>query len=137
MDLPTMSSREKIWACVVLVFVNLLPYLSRILGGWDWIAQYSPDPGHEVLGLVFFHAFYSAPALPVIQGISRARASRLPWLLPLIVVTMLMVFLNHDYDLASDAQAAIGLIVFPVFTMAVGFLGLGFGLLLQRRIRPE
>ena len=128
-----MAAREKIWAFVVVVFINLLPYLSRIFGGWEWVAQYWPDPGHEVWGLVFFHAFYSAPALPVIQGISRARASRLPWFLPLIVVTMLTVFLNHDYDLASDAQAAIGLIVFPVFTMAVGFLALGLGLFLQWR----
>ncbi len=55
----------------------------------------------------------------------------LPWLLPLIDVTILTVLIHHNYDLASDAQAAIGLMVFPLFTMATGFLALGIGLLLQ------
>lgn len=126
-----MKTNNKRWAIAVLVFMNLLPYLSRIGGGWTWVAQYWPDPGHEIFGLLFFHSWYSTAAIPVILGIFRARKSKLPWLLPLLVVTVLTVFINHDYDLASDAQAAIGLMVFPVFTMLVGFVALGLGLFLQ------
>jgi len=132
-----MENHKRRWAFVTLVFMNLLPYASRVAGGWAWVAQYLPDPGHELLGLLFFHGFYSTAAIPVILGIFRGCRSTLPWLLPLIVVTMLTVLINHDYDLASDAQAAIGLVVFPLFTMTIGFLALGLGLLLQWRSARE
>lgn len=128
-----MNRNRSFWAVAAVVFMNLLPYLSRITGGWAWVAQYWPDPGHEFFGLLFFHSFYSTAAIPVVIGIFVARASRLPWLLPLLVVAALTVWINHDYDLASDAQAAIGLMVFPLFTMMVGFVALGLGWLLQWR----
>jgi len=128
-----MKNHKKRWAFLALLFMNLLPYLSRIAGGWAWVAQYWPDPGYELIGLLLFHSFYSTAAIPIILGIFRSRTSRLPWLLPLIVVTILTVLINHNYDLASDAQAAIGLIVFPLFTMMIGFPALGLGLLLQWR----
>ncbi|HMA98362.1 MAG TPA: hypothetical protein VKO38_02775 [Wenzhouxiangella sp.] len=126
-----MDHHRKGWAFLSLLFMNFLPYLSRVAGGWEWVAQYWPDPGSELFGLLFFHVFYSTAAIPIIIGIFRSRTSMLPWLLPLIDVTILTVLIHHNYDLASDAQAAIGLMVFPLFTMATGFLALGIGLLLQ------
>jgi len=126
-----MDNRKWRWAFLTLIFINFLPYLSRVAGGWEWVAQYWPDPGYELFGLLFFHSCYSTAAIPIILGIFRSRTSRLPWLLPLVVVTALTVLIHHNYDLASDAQAAIGLMVFPLFTMVIGFLALGLGLLLQ------
>ena len=38
----------------LVVYVNLVPYACRIWRGPDWVAQYLPDEGHLVLGLLFF-----------------------------------------------------------------------------------
>jgi len=120
------------WSLLALVYVNVLPYLSRLWGGLDWVAQYLPDHGIASVGMLFFHAFYSLPAIPLIISIWTSKTSRAPWVSTLAVVTILTVMANATYDLASDAQAAIGLIFFPFFIMLLGFVALGIGGYIQR-----
>ncbi|MCW8924838.1 MAG: hypothetical protein OQJ84_01175 [Xanthomonadales bacterium] len=128
------------WSLAALLYVNLLPYLCRLPRGLDWAMQYLPDPGYEILGIIFLHGFFSLPAIPLLVGIRKSTLSRAPWLLPLLVISILTCYINYDYDLASDAQAAIGLVFFPVFIMLLAWAALAVGNLvqwLQSRTRLE
>jgi hypothetical protein len=109
------------------MWVNALPYLSRLPRGTDWVAQYLPDEGFIVFGLIFFHALYSTPAIPLIKSLRESERPGLYWALALLAVTALTWLLNKDHDLAADAQAATGLVIFPLMAMglAYGILALG------------
>ena len=123
----TRSSRKISWSIGVLIWVNALPYLSRLPRGLDWAAQYLPDEGWLIFGLLFFHALYSAPAVPLIKSLRESEKPGLSWVLALLAVTLLTWVFNKDYDLAADAQAATGLVIFPLVAMGVayGILALG------------
>ena len=116
---------------MALVYVNLLPYLSRLPYGIEWVKQYLPDPGMEIVGLLFFHAFYSIPAVILIASVYLSKRHAIPFITTFLVLSIVTVLLNHDYDLAADAQAAIGLLVIPMIEAFVAALALGVGLGIQ------
>ena len=122
-----MSARQVTWAIAILLWVNVLPYLSRLPRGMDWVAQYLPDEGFTIVGLVFFHTLYSTPAIPLIKSLRSSERLGLFWALAFLAVTALTWLFNKDHDLAADAQAATGLVVFPLCAMgaAYGILALG------------
>lgn len=122
-----MSARQLSWSIVVLIWVNALPYLSRLPRGLDWAAQYLPDDGWLVFGLIFSHALFSAPAVPLIKSLRESERPGLFWGLALLAVTLFTWVFNKDFDLAADAQAATGLVIFPLMAMgaAYGILALG------------
>jgi len=106
---------------VIVIWINALPYLSRLPGGIDWVAQYLPDEGFLIPGLIFFHVLYSTPAIPLIWALRHRKKPGLTWALSLLVVTTLIWYFNKDYDLAADAQAAIGLVIFPLVVMVAAY----------------
>ena len=122
-----MTPKQITWSVLVLIWVNALPYLSRLPRGLDWAAQYLPDEGLLVFGLLFFHTFYSAPAVPLIKSLRESGKPGLFWALAFFAVTVLTWAFNMDHDLAADAQAATGLVIFPLMAMgaAYGILALG------------
>jgi hypothetical protein len=103
----------------ILVYVNLLPYACRIWRGLDWVAQYLPDEGHLVFGLLLFGGFASLPAIPLIVAFLLRKRIPITFVVSIIVATALLSFWHHNYDLASDAQAAIGLVFIPIFAAAI------------------
>lgn len=109
------------WSVGVLIWVNALPYLSRLSGGTDWVAEYLPDDGYLVVGLVFFHVFYSSPALPLIKSLLETEKPDLVWAIALIAVTLLTWFTHEGHDLSADAQAATVLVIMPLITMGIAF----------------
>ena len=110
-----------LWRCgLIFVFFNLLPYLSRLPRGIQWVKQYLPDEGMLVPGLLFFHAFNSLPAVVLIYPLATKKTSPLAFCLTFLTMSILIVLANKDYDLASDAQAAIGLVVFPLYIAGLG-----------------
>jgi len=106
---------------VAVIWVNALPYLSRLPRGADWVAQYLPDEGFLIPGLILSHAMYSTPAIPLIWALRHSKKPGLIWTLALFVVTSLTWYCNKDYDLAADAQAAIGLAIFPLMAMVAAY----------------
>jgi hypothetical protein len=93
------------------------------------VEQYIPDAGVISLGFFFFHTFYSIPAVILIIAVYASKKYAIPFLFTFLVLTIVTVYLNHDYDLASDAQAAIGLLFMPMieaFFAAIA-LGLSYG----------
>ena len=107
----------------LVAYFVVLPYLSRIGGGMDWVAQYLAPPDKLVFGLLFFGAFSAIPGV-VLAALSRGSrpACRPALVAAFIAMTALTVFFHHDYDLASDAQAAIGLVVWPFYVTAGGLV---------------
>ena len=96
------------------------------------MGQYLPDEGFLLVGLVFFHACYSLPAIPLIGSIRKIRKPDLPWILAFVAVTVLTWLFHQDYDLSADAQAATGLVIFPLFTMGFAYLIMMLGRRLTR-----
>ncbi|MBX3410221.1 MAG: hypothetical protein KF859_10090 [Phycisphaeraceae bacterium] len=125
----------------LLGYVNFLPYLCRLWRGLDWVAQYLPDQGYFISGLLFFGAFASLPAIPLIATyLSRGRIPA-TFVLSFVVATGLLSFAHHNYDLGSDAQAALGLVFFPIYvTVITGFIAAvsgGIELLIRKTIASQ
>ena len=70
-----------------------------------------------ISGILFFGVFASLAAVPSIAAFLHFRARRVTFFISIIVATALLSFFHHDYDLSSDAQAAIGLIFIPWIVM--------------------
>lgn len=119
--------KKHIYAVLALVYVNLLPYLSRLPHGAEWVKQYLPDEGFFIPGLFFFHSFYSMPAVILIISVYSSKRYAIPFITTFLVLTLITVYLNHDYDLAADAQAAIGLIFIPMIEAFFAALALAAG----------
>jgi hypothetical protein len=113
-----------IGSMVILAYVNLVPYACRLWRGLDWVAQYLPCPDefpslNALLAIIFFAAFASLPAIPLIVAFLLRKWIPITFFLSIIVATTLLGFWHHDYDLASDAQAAIGLVFIPIFAAMI------------------
>ena len=120
---------------VILAYVNLVPYVCRMWRGVEWVAQYLPDEGHRISGLVFFGCFASLPAIPLACAwLLRKRIPVTP-VVSIILATALLVFWHHDYDLRSDAQAAVGLVVIPMYVAIITGVVAGFSGLIEFLIR--
>ncbi|EED35054.1 conserved hypothetical protein [Luminiphilus syltensis NOR5-1B] len=109
----------------VLLWFLLLPYLSRLPGGIEWVKAYLPDEGMMLFGLVFFGAFNLLPVV-VMSAASKVvpPRPRVVTVIPFVVMSVATVVAHFDYDLSSDAQAAIWLIVAPAFVAILGAVSL-------------
>ena len=109
-----------IGSAVILLCVNLIPYACRIWRGLDWVAQYLPDNNdHLISGLLFIGIFASLPAIPLIAAFLLRKWIPVTFFLSIILATALLGFWHHNYDLASDAQAAIGLVIIPIMATMI------------------
>jgi hypothetical protein len=110
-----------IGSVLILAYVNLVPYACRLWRGLDWVAQYFPFTAEgpiliTLLGVILLVAFASLPAIPLSAAFLLRKWIPITFFLSIIVATTLLGFWHHDYDLASDAQAAIGLFFIPIYT---------------------
>jgi hypothetical protein len=82
---------------------------------------YLPDEGKMAFGLAFFSAFNCIPAfvtMAALKGLSPA-TPRLAFV-PFLMMSTLTIWAHYSYDLASDAQAAIWLVIAPLFVAFSG-----------------
>jgi len=117
----------------VLLFINLLPYLCRLPHGMNWVKQYVPDSGLSLEWILWFHAFASLPSIPPILAALIGKKGTLAFILSLVISISFLAYYHHDYDLASDAQAAVGLVFIPVYATSISTLGFLIGLGLQSK----
>jgi len=101
--------KSVIGSVIILVYVNLVPYVSRIWRGVEWVAQYLPDEDHRLSGLLFFGGFASLPAISLMVAFLLRKRIPVTLSVSIIVATAMLAYWHYDYDLRSDAQAAIGL----------------------------
>jgi hypothetical protein len=97
--------------------------------GIDWVKQYLPDDTNLAMFL-FVHWFYSIAA-PLILSIYALKRPAIPFISAFVTVTVASVFFHSGYDLASDAQAAVGLIFIPIYVCVLGLIGLAAGRAVQ------
>ena len=126
----------------MVAYFIALPYLSRIGGGWEWVAQYVPPADQLISGLLFFAAFSAIPGVMLVALASGPKGgSRRSLVIAFVLMSALTAFFHHDYDLASDAQAAIGLVVIPFYVAGCGlvafFLTVAAEWLWKRSPRPS
>ena len=126
-------------ARIVVALIGIaLPYLARIPGmfsrGPDWLTSYF---GSGLGAFVYFGAFNAINWGAIVLGSLAFRS------IPAVVVAAgvgfaLPVYGHATLDLASDAQAAIGLIFIPIYSLPLVALGwlLGFGVDWALRRRP-
>lgn len=98
---------------LIILYTIFIPYLSRIWKGFAWVKQYFPEHKHSFLGFLFFSAAASVAAVPVIAAFLLRRYIPISFIISFILTTVILVYWHHDYDLSSDAQAALGLLVIP------------------------
>lgn len=104
-----------IGALLLIAYVNVLPFVSRLPGGIDWFAQYIPPEEYRISGLLLFAAFSSVAAIPIILAFLLRAAIPTTFIISLVTATLLLASFHYTFDLSSDAQAAIALILAPVF----------------------
>lgn len=118
-------------ARVLIVLIGAsLPYLARLPGGADWLAQYT-DTG--VFGWLFFGAF-NAIAWGALLALT-ARFKRPTSILPACLLGYgFLAWAHSTVDLAADAQAAIALVIIPIFALVPIAIGAGVGFLIDRKL---
>jgi hypothetical protein len=105
-----------------------LPYLARLPGifsrGPDWLTSYfGSGPG----AFVFFGAFNAINWGAIVLGTLAFRSVPAVFVAT-IVGFALPIYAHATLDLASDAQAAIGLIFIPIYSLPLVGLGWLLGL---------
>lgn len=139
-----MKNRTLIYC--LFAYVILLPYLCRLYRGFDWALQYLPiglfnNVFTELLfaipGILFFGCFSALSAIPMLLCLRYWKHVPVTFFISIATTTGLLIFFHHDYDLASDAQAAIGLIFIPLYTAAITMVFAGMFGLIEFTIRRK
>src|SRR5210317_460680 len=124
-----MSSRQIAWSVAVLIWLNALPYLSRLYKGLEWVTGILPDGSGFpfLLGLLFVQGMYSLPAIPFVRAMIKSQRPTLPWVIALGIVSAFIVLTFKHVDLCCDANAAIILVNIPLFATGIAFVILAVG----------
>ncbi|MCK6474015.1 MAG: hypothetical protein L6R28_20015 [Planctomycetes bacterium] len=119
-------------ARIIIALVGIfLPYLVRVPRGVAWVEQYTDS---SVGGFLFIGAF-NAIAWGTIVALSFLFSRPAPLLIPCALGFGFLTWAHYTLDLASDAQAAIALILIPIYALLPIALGGAFGYVLDRRLR--
>lgn len=123
MKSPRCSRQLILLRFVLIAFGLLLPYLARLPRGMPWLRQYTECGSWG--GILFLSAFQAIP-IAALLALSFAYHTRVAWLLPTLAGFAYLGWEHSRLDLASDAQASLGLIVIPILSLApiaIGALG--------------
>lgn len=120
-------------ARVAMVLLGiLLPYLARLPGGADWLAQYTNT---GLAGALFLSALNAVAwgSLLAISFLYRLPRSLVVAALPGFAF---LAWAHYSLDLSADAQSALGIVMFPIYALLPILAGGALGYLLDRRARP-
>ena len=110
----------------------ILPLLSRLPRGMDWVAQYYPDKGYVLIAILFFGGCALVPALVVLVAFLVSLGPRYwPGLFAAVTAWALLIYWHHDNDLAADAQSALTLIFIPLYAAAIAAVAALLGWIVQ------
>ena len=126
-----MKPKLKLGLVAALVCL-VLPLLSRLPKGMDWVAQYYPDKGYVLIAILFFGGCALVPALVVLVAFLFSRGPRYwPGLFASLVAWAMLIYWHHDNDLAADAQSALTLIFIPLYAAAIAAVAALLGWIVQ------
>jgi hypothetical protein len=110
----------------------LLPYAARIPGavveGPGWFASYLPG---SIAAFLFVQAWNAVCWGSVLAATFAYRSPRSAWF-PAILGFAYPLYEHATLDLLSDAQAALGLIIMPIYSLPLVFVGAMAGLIFDR-----
>jgi hypothetical protein len=111
----------------------LLPYIARLPGvlsqGPQWLWSYF---GGGILGALFFGLFNAIAWGAVLAASYSYRNPHAAWF-PAVPAFVFLAANHAVLDLASDAQAALGLLFIPVYSLPLVFVGWFAGKWFDRR----
>lgn len=116
----------------VIVIGILLPYLARLPGGTDWLAQYTDAGIAGALLLSLLNAIAWGSVL-LISFFYRQPLSVLTAALPGFAF---LAWAHYSLDLSADGQSALGIVLFPLYALLPILVGGVTGYLLDKRSRP-
>lgn len=116
---------------IVAVVGLLLPYLARLPRGSEWLAQYT-DAG---IGGWLFLGSLNAIAWGAILAVSVKYERPVSLLVPSLFGFGFLAWAHGTLDLSADPQAAIALVIIPVYALVPIAVGGVLGYLLDRRLR--
>ena len=112
----------------LLAYVILLPYLCRLYRGFDWALQYLPfglfnnvftELTFAIPSILFIGCFSCLSAIPMLLCLRYWKHIPVTCFISLAITTGLLIYFHHDYNVAADAQAGIGLFFIPLYTAAI------------------
>jgi hypothetical protein len=120
----------------IVVIGILLPYLARLPGavsrGPDWLWSYL---GNGLVAALFFGLFNAIAWGAVLKASYSYRNPHSVWFAA--VPAFVFLAANHaKLDLSSDAQAALGLLFIPIYSLPLIFFGWLAGKWFDQRTAP-
>jgi hypothetical protein len=120
--------KQKALISGICAYTILLPYLCRLPRGVAWAVQYLPfgQFGNPVTELLFavpdaalLAGFSVIAAAPMVLCVLYWKHLRVTFCFAFAVTSLLLIYGHHDYDVAADAQAAVGLAFIPLYTLGI------------------
>lgn len=118
---------------IIVLFGIFLPYLARLPRGFEWLGQYT-DIGFG--GWLFFGAL-NAIAWGCLLALSFKYERPVSLLPPCILGFGFLVWAHGTLDLGADPQAAIALLLIPVYALAPIAVGGALGYAADRMLRRK
>lgn len=123
--------RKALLRVLIVVFALVLPYLSRLPGGREWLGQLTQGGWGGFLFLATCSAVVWGGLL-VCSWLYRRMSSL--WI-PALLGYGFLAWVYGSIDLRADAQAALGLLIAPMYSLAPMLLGGLIGWWFDRRLR--
>lgn len=118
---------------LIVVFGILVPYLARLPGGSAWLVQYTNG---GLLSWLLIGAF-NAIAWGCLVALSFKYARPVALLVPCIFGFSFLAWAHSTVDLSADAQAAIALVIIPVYALVPIGIGGALGYIVDRILRRK
>jgi hypothetical protein len=118
------------WRVVVIVVGILLPYIARVPRGFPWLSDYTNG---GLSGFLLMGAF-NAIAWGSIVGLSSWYQRPSSILFPAALGFGYLAWAHFSLDMRSDAQAAIALVLIPIYALLPIFIGALIGYFIDRRL---
>lgn len=113
----------------IIVLGILIPFLARLPGGVEWLKQSTEG---SLDGILFISAF-NAPVWLGLFALTFVYQRPTSFLIPCILAFGFLAWAHFSMDLASDSQAAIGLVFIPVLAVPFLVVGGAIGYMVDRR----
>lgn len=123
--------RKALLRVLIVVFALVLPYLSRLPGGREWLGQLTQAGWGGFLFLAACSAVVWGGLL-LCSWLYRRMSSL--WI-PALLGYGFLAWVYGSIDLRADAQAALGLLIAPLYSLAPMLLGGLIGWWFDRRAR--
>lgn len=118
---------------IIAVVGSVLPFFSRLPQGSEWLAQYT-DTG---FGGWMFLSVSNAIAWGCILAVSSKYERPVSLLVPCVLGFGFLAWAHGTLDLSADPQAAIALVIIPIYALVPIVVGGKLGYVLDRKLRRK